>query len=60
MLTLLHREAVVYPEIRVRLPACLGNRIRDESGRPEMHYLLQSSRTQPRQKASDAGLLAED
>jgi hypothetical protein len=57
----IYREAVAHPEIRVRLPACLGDRIGDESGDPEMDDLLQPpapafSLGRP---TSGAGLLAE-
>ncbi|QFS83053.1 Integrase core domain protein [Roseivivax sp. THAF197b] len=57
----LYREAVAHPEIRVRLPACLGDRIRDEGGHREMDDLLQPSAPtlSPRRQAPGAGLLAE-
>ncbi|NVK47701.1 MAG: transposase family protein [Rhodobacteraceae bacterium] len=37
----LHREAVVHPELRVCLPACLGDRFADKGGHQEMDDLLQ-------------------
>lgn len=57
----LHREAVAHPEIRVRLPACLGDRFRDKGGNPEMDDILQppAPLLSPRRQATGAGLLAE-
>ena len=57
----LDRAALANPVIRMRLPACLGDRIRDESGHPEMDDLLQppAPAFSPGRPASGAGLLAE-
>ncbi len=57
----LHRAAMANPEIRVCLPACLGDRIRNEGGHPEMDDLLQPQTPTLRtwRQATSRGLLAE-
>lgn len=57
----LHRAAVAHPEIRMRLPACLGNRIEDEGGHPEMDDLLPppAPSFSLQRQATGAGLLTE-
>ena len=57
----LYREAVAHPDIRVRLHACLGDRIREDGGHPEMDDFLQSPAPSfsPRRQATSTGLLAQ-
>ncbi|QFS83607.1 Integrase core domain protein [Roseivivax sp. THAF40] len=57
----LHRKVVAHPKIRVCLPACLGDRIGDEGGDPEMDDLLQlpAPSLSPWRQATGAGLLAK-
>lgn len=57
----LHREALAHPEIRVCLPARLGNRFRDKGSHPEMDDLLQPPAPAfcLGRQATGAGLLAE-